>query len=133
MAGSVAKLVNPRLSKTRLVLPNVGKGHFRPNAFREAIQLLGVEGRRWPHWRSPEILNLCRGRASTLIPRGCASITARNAAEGGFWCISLMRRSELTNVRAARDDHRENEQDPVSPFFSQREKEAEPVERHCVD
>lgn len=46
MAGSVAKLVNPRLSKTWLVLPNVRKGHFRPNAVREAIQLLGVEGRR---------------------------------------------------------------------------------------
>jgi hypothetical protein len=42
--------------------------------------------------------------------------------EGGFWCISLMRRSELTNVRIARDDHQENEQDRLLPcFFVERE------------
>jgi hypothetical protein len=36
MAGSVAKLVNPRLSKTWLVLPNIRKGHNPPLSWIEA-------------------------------------------------------------------------------------------------
>ena len=45
-------------------------------------------------------------------------ISVRGAGEGGFWRISLMRRSELTNVRVARDDQLQNEEDRVLPCFS---------------
>ena len=34
--------------------------------------------------------------------------SAWEAAEGGFWRIALMRCSELTNLRIARDDQLEN-------------------------
>jgi hypothetical protein len=44
-----------------------------------------------------------------------------------------MRCSELTNVRIARDDHHDNEQDRLLPWFPLRQKGAAPVKRHCVD
>jgi hypothetical protein len=44
-----------------------------------------------------------------------------------------MRRSELTNARIARDDHQDNEQDRLLPWFPFEREGAAPVERHCVD